>query len=66
MAAKPPTDKGGKKMAKYFRVVEIDADEFISETGMDCIATSKSRITDEEWQRLCDGYKAITGEEYRI
>lgn len=26
----------------------------------------KSRITDEEWQRLCDGYKAITGEEYKI
>jgi uncharacterized protein (TIGR02328 family) len=26
----------------------------------------KSRITDEEWQRLCEGYKAITGEEYSI
>lgn len=26
----------------------------------------KSRITDEEWQRLCDGYKKITGEEYVI
>ena len=26
----------------------------------------KSRITDEEWQRLCEGYKAITGEEYKI
>ena len=26
----------------------------------------KSRITDEEWQRLCGGYKAITGEEYKI
>ena len=26
----------------------------------------KSRITDEEWQVLLDGYKAITGEEYRI
>lgn len=26
----------------------------------------KSRITDEEWQRLCDGYKKITGEEYTI
>ena len=25
-----------------------------------------SRITDEEWQRLTDGYKTITGEEYRI
>ena len=26
----------------------------------------KSRITDEEWHRLCEGYKAITGEEYVI
>lgn len=26
----------------------------------------KSRITDEEWQRLLDGYKVITGEEYQI
>lgn len=26
----------------------------------------KSRITDEEWKRLLDGYKAITGEEYQI
>lgn len=26
----------------------------------------KSRITDEEWQRLCEGYKAITSEEYKI
>lgn len=26
----------------------------------------KSRITDEEWQRLVDGYKEITGEEYAI
>ncbi len=26
----------------------------------------KSRITDEEWQRLLDGYKSITGEEYKI
>ena len=26
----------------------------------------KSRITDEEWSRLCDGYKKITGEEYKI
>lgn len=36
------------------------------ETLMDCIATSKSRITDEEWKRLCEGYKTITGEEYSI
>lgn len=26
----------------------------------------KSRITDEEWQVLLDGYKNITGEEYKI
>lgn len=26
----------------------------------------KSRITDEEWQRLCEGYKTITGEECKI
>lgn len=26
----------------------------------------KSRITDEEWETLCRGYKEITGEEYVI
>ncbi len=26
----------------------------------------KSRITDEEWERLCEGYKTITGEDYEI
>jgi uncharacterized protein (TIGR02328 family) len=26
----------------------------------------KSRITDEEWQRLCVGYRNITGESYVI
>lgn len=26
----------------------------------------KSRITDEEWAKLCDGYKNITGEDYVI
>lgn len=26
----------------------------------------KSRITDAEWERLCEGYKNITGEEYEI
>jgi uncharacterized protein (TIGR02328 family) len=30
------------------------------------IARGKSRITADEWQRLCDGYKNITGEEYEI
>lgn len=26
----------------------------------------KSRITDDEWQKLLNGYKKITGEEYQI
>lgn len=26
----------------------------------------KSRITDEEWERLCKGYEKITGEKYAI
>ncbi|MBR5823665.1 MAG: hypothetical protein IKY67_05950 [Paludibacteraceae bacterium] len=26
----------------------------------------KSRITDEEWAILCEGYKTITGEDYSI
>lgn len=26
----------------------------------------KSQITYEEWARLCDGYKEITGEDYKI
>lgn len=26
----------------------------------------KSKITDAEWDKLCEGYKKITGEEYRI
>ena len=26
----------------------------------------KSRITDEEWARLCEGYEQITGEPYAI
>ena len=26
----------------------------------------KSRITDDEWLRLCEGYQKITGEEYEI
>jgi hypothetical protein len=25
-----------------------------------------SRITDEEWETLCRGYKELTGEEYVI
>ncbi len=26
----------------------------------------KSRITDDEWARLCEGYENITGEKYQI
>ena len=26
----------------------------------------KSRITEEEWAKLCEGYKSITGEDYVI
>ena len=36
------------------------------QTLMKCIETSKSRITDEEWRTLLDGYRQITGEEYVI
>ena len=30
------------------------------------MGVGKSRNTDEEWKRLCEGYKNITGEEYEI
>ena len=30
------------------------------------MGVGKSSITDEEWQRLVDGYKQITGEDYVI
>lgn len=30
------------------------------------LGVGKSRITDEEWETLCRGYKEITGEEYVI
>ena len=30
------------------------------------MGVGKSRITDEEWETLCRGYKEITGEEYKI
>jgi hypothetical protein len=30
------------------------------------MGVGKSRITDEEWETLCRGYKAITGEDYAI
>ena len=33
---------------------------------MDCIATSKSRITDDEWKTFIDGYRQIAGEDYVI
>ena len=31
-----------------------------------CFGIGKSRITNEEWKRLYEGYKDITGEEYNI
>lgn len=31
-----------------------------------CIKKGKSRITDEEWNKLLDGYKKITGEDYVV
>ena len=30
------------------------------------MGVGKSKITDEEWETLCRGYKEITGEEYQI
>lgn len=27
-------------------------------------AVGKSRVTDEEWEELCEGYKKITGKEW--
>ena len=30
------------------------------------MGVGKSRISDEEWERLCEGYKQITGKEYKI
>jgi hypothetical protein len=30
------------------------------------MGVGKSRITDAEWQRLCEGYKTITREEYKL
>lgn len=29
-------------------------------------SVGKSRITDAEWAKLCEGYKIITGEDYEI
>lgn len=28
------------------------------------MGVGRSRVTDDEWKRLCDGYKLITGREY--
>lgn len=30
------------------------------------LAVGKSRVTDEEWDRLCEGYKTITRESYIV
>ena len=66
-------------LAKNFMFNPFDGDVFVGWHNKEylrvCMANlyekhvfgiGKSRITDEEWQRLCDGYKAITGEEYRV
>lgn len=30
------------------------------------LAVGKSRVTDEEWEKLCDGYREITGKEFAV
>lgn len=45
---------------------KIARNNICTKTLMDCIATSKSHISDKEWATLTDGYKTITGEEYRL
>ena len=77
----PPTDKGGgkkmlaldltnKRFGKLIAVEKVGKNKarnnICLKTLMDCIATSKSRITDAEWERLCEGYRNITGEDYAI
>lgn len=63
-------DLTNKRFGKLIAVEKVGKNKarnnICIETLMDCIATSKSRITDEEWETLCRGYKEITGEEYVI
>ena len=35
-------------------------------TLMKCIMTSKSKISQQEWDRVLLGYKKITGEDYKV
>jgi len=55
-----PTGYSGWHNKKYLRVCMANLYE------KHYFGIGKSRITDEEWQHLLDGYKAITGEEYEI
>lgn len=48
----------------HFR--KVARNNICTKTLMDCIATSKSRITDSERHTLIKGYKEITGEDYKI
>ena len=63
-------DLTNKRFGKLIAIERVGKDKarnnICIETLMDCIATSKSRITDEEWKVLLDGYKKITGEDYVI
>ncbi len=58
--AESPPFKNGWHNKEYLRVCMANLYE------KHFFGIGKSRITDEEWQRLCEGYKAITGEDYVI
>lgn len=57
-ANKPPFDEWHNK--EYLRVCMANLYE------KHHFGIGKSRITDEEWETLCSGYKEITGESYKI
>ena len=54
------TDYDGWHNKEYLRVCMANLYE------KHFFGVGKSRITDEEWETLCKGYKKITGEEYVI
>lgn len=58
--AESPSFKNGWHNKEYLRVCMANLYE------KHFFGVGKSRITDEEWARLCEGYKSITGEEYAI
>lgn len=58
LAHTPPFERWHNK--KYLRVCMANLYE------KHIFGIGKSRITDEEWQRLADGYETITGEKYFI